>query len=131
MEINKIKEWLKDKPLWLRIVLPIILCLGLGAGVWFGISSCATFDVGSFRVKTDKVEIETNEVHLKSQAKNNSTDTTVKKFITECQSAVSVSALDSVCVRYGFNDTEDAKLWLSANGYNDYFVTLNKIQKDL
>lgn len=131
MDINKIKDWLKDKPLWIRIVLPIILCLGIGAGVWFGVTSCASFDVGSFKVKTDKVEIETNEVHLKSKVKSEETTKYVDSFIIECDKASSVSQLDFICKHYGFDDTEDAKLWLVYNGYSSYADTLNKIEKEL
>lgn len=49
MDLNKIKIFIKDKPLWLKVVVTLLCSLIIGLGVWFGISSCASLEL-------DKVE---------------------------------------------------------------------------
>ena len=64
MNVDKIKEWLVDKPKWLKIVVVLVMCLLLGAGVWFGVSSCASVDIDKFNVNTDKVQVDVEGVKV-------------------------------------------------------------------
>lgn len=64
MDINKIKNWLTSKPLWVKILVSILCVAILGLSAWFGISSCASVNVDKFNVNTDKVQVDVEGVQV-------------------------------------------------------------------
>lgn len=64
MDINKIKNWLVSKPLWVKILVSILCVIILGLSAWFGITSCASVNVDKFNVNTDKVQVDVEGVQV-------------------------------------------------------------------
>lgn len=64
MDISKIKKFLENKPRWVVILVSIVCIFFIGAGVWFGVSSCASVDLDKLNVNTDKVQIDVEGVKV-------------------------------------------------------------------
>ena len=64
MDINKIKNWLSSKPLWVKILVTVVCVAILGLSAWFGISSCASVNVDKFNLNTDKVQVDVEGVEV-------------------------------------------------------------------
>lgn len=110
--IDAIKKWLVDKPKWVKIVCIIVCSLGVGLATWFGITSCASLSVGSMKVKTDKVEVEGNDINIKNKDPKLSFANDV---YSECLKTSNYAELVEVLDSYGFT----TKTWYDfLNGNN-------------
>lgn len=57
MNISKIKDFIKSKPLWVKILVSFLCIIIIGCSVWFGFESCASLELDKLNVNTDKVDI--------------------------------------------------------------------------
>lgn len=85
MNIDKLKKFLSDKPLWLKIVVSIFCIFIIGLSAWFGLSSCASVDVDKLNVNTDKVQVDVEgvKVHPKEVSLVNNLDDSFNIFFLE------------------------------------------------
>lgn len=72
--IEKIKEWLENKPKWLKITVTIICSLVIGLGTWFGITSCLSLNIGECDVNTPSVNVNVRELGVDISKDNSSVD---------------------------------------------------------
>ncbi len=116
MNISKIKEFIKDKPLWLKILVSVLTILIIGFSVWFGFDSCASISLDKLDVKTDKVNVNVDGVKI--QPKDVSLCSSRDEVFSLCQYIESVSK-NMI--------SEDRELLLNNYGLNSatYTVLLN------
>ena len=76
MNIDKLKKFISDKPLWIKIVVSIFCIFIIGFSAWFGFTSCASVDVDKLNVNTDKVQVDVEgvKVHPKDVSLVNNRD---------------------------------------------------------